>query len=95
MIFSKIKRSIIKKSILVFNNLFKLIYKEKTPKLSELIFLIGTAFFPQLNVELIIRYKNKETLYLWRDDEFGNNGWHLPGGIIRPNEKILKRVEKD
>ena len=94
MIFTKIKRSIIKKSIPVFNNLFRFFYKEKTPKLSELIFLVGTAFFPQLNVELIIRYKNKETLYLWRDDEFGNKGWHLPGGIIRPNERIINRVKK-
>ena len=42
----------------------------------------------------IIRNSKGKTLYIWRDDEFGNVGWHLPGGIIRPNEIILKRVEK-
>ena len=94
MIFSKLKKSIIQKFILISNNLFRLIYRKKNPKLPELFFLIGTAFFPQLNVELLIRYKDKKTLYLWRDDEFGNKGWHLPGGIIRPNETILKRVKK-
>ena len=94
MIFSKLKKSIIQKFILISNNLFRLIYRKNPPKLPELFFLIGTAFFPQLNVELLIRYKDKKTLYLWRDDEFGNKGWHLPGGIIRPNETILKRVKK-
>ena len=94
MLFSKIKKSIIKKLIPLFNSLFRSIYRKKSPKLPELFFLIGTAFFPQLNVELIIRYPDQKTFYLWRDDEFGNKGWHLPGGIIRPNEKIMNRVKK-
>ena len=76
-----------------FSKVFNFIYKEKSPKLPEILFLLGTAYFPQLNVELIIRDSEEKTLFIWRDDEFGNVGWHLPGGIIRPNEKILKRVE--
>ena len=85
---------IFKKLIYLIEKYSSVKYRKNTPKLPELLFLIGTIFFPQLNVELIIRDKNEKTFYLWRDDEFGNNGWHLPGGIIRPNEKILKRVEK-
>ena len=77
-----------------FNLFFINIFKNKTPKLPEFLFLVGTAFFPQMNVELIIRFKNNNTLYIWRDDLFGNKGWHLPGGIIRPNETIDKRIEK-
>ena len=30
----------------------------------------------------------------WRDDDFGNVGWHLPGGIIRPNETIQQRIDQ-
>lgn len=71
-----------------------MIYKEKSPKLPEIFFLIGTIFFPQMNVELIIRDKKNNTLYIWRDDLFNNYGWHLPGGIIRPNETIINRVKK-
>jgi len=77
-----------------FSKIFNFVYKDRSPKLPEILFLLGTAYFPQLNVELIIRDTEEKTLYLWRDDEFGNVGWHLPGGIIRPNEKILRRVEK-
>ena len=77
-----------------FSKVLNFIYKEKSPKLPEILFLLGTAYFPQLNVELIIRDSEEKTLYIWRDDEFGNVGWHLPGGIIRPNEEILKRVER-
>ena len=94
MLFSKIKKTIIKKLVQIFNSIFRFIYRKNTPKLPELFFLIGTAFFPQINVELLIRYEDKKTLYIWRDDEFGNKGWHLPGGIIRPNETIINRVKK-
>ena len=63
-----------------------------SPKLPEVIFLVGTYFFPQVNVEVIVRNNENEILYLWRDDLFGNRGWHLPGGIVRPNESLLDRV---
>jgi len=67
---------------------------QKTPLLPEPLYLLGTSFFPQVNVELIIRDLSDQTIYLWRDDELGNLGWHLPGGIIRPNESIDQRINK-
>ena len=69
-----------------------LTFSTKHPSLPEPIFLAGTYFFPQVNVELVLRINNSFIYYSWRDDEFGNHGWHLPGGIIRPNEDILSRV---
>lgn len=43
---------------------------------------------------MIVRYNKKYFYYAWRDDDFGNKGWHLPGGIVRPNEKIMSRLEQ-
>ena len=48
---------------------------------------------PDTNIKLFIRDTNENNLNTWRDDLFGNKGWHLPGGIIRPNEKIKDRVK--
>ena len=67
-------------------------FRSPSPKLPEFLFLIGTFYFPQINVELIIRDSHDSTIYTWRDDEFGNIGWHLPGGIVRPNESMFKRI---
>ena len=63
----------------------------KHPRLPEYLFLAGTYFFPQVNVEAIVVLDNC-ILLTWRDDPFGNIGWHLPGGIVRPNEQINERL---
>tara|TARA_Y100001954_G_C15574588_1_gene485262 strand:+ start:240 stop:782 length:543 start_codon:yes stop_codon:yes gene_type:complete len=62
------------------------------PLLPYPLFLCGTYFFPQVNIELIVRINKSFIFYSWRDDEFGNYGWHLPGGIIRPNETLQTRL---
>lgn len=64
------------------------------PSLPEFLFLIGTYFFPQVNIELVVRINSNQLLYVWRDDIFGNKGWHLPGSIIRPNESFTQRIYK-
>ena len=64
------------------------------PTLPEPLFLAATYFFPQVNVELVVRINRSLIYYSWRDDVFGNCGWHLPGGIIRPNEPIQSRVHQ-
>ena len=71
---------------------FLILYIKKSHQIAEILFLLGT-YFPQLNVELIIRDSEEKTLYIWRDDEFGNVGWHLPGGMWA-NEEILKKSRK-
>jgi ADP-ribose pyrophosphatase YjhB (NUDIX family) len=64
------------------------------PTLPHPLFLIGTYFFPQVNIELIIRVNSSQLLFSWRDDAFGNKGWHLPGSIVRPNEPLKSRILK-
>ena len=80
--------------IKVLGYILKTISPSKHPKLPELLFLAGTYFYPQVNVELLIRDKNSLTLFSWRNDEFGNLGWHIPGGIIRPNEQVKTRISQ-
>ena len=47
---------------------------------------------PIINVDLLIKDKNKRTLLAWRDDVYAGKGWHIPGGIIRFKETIEKRI---
>lgn len=68
--------------------------KNKHPTLPHILFLIGTYFFPQINVEVVCRQPDGSFFLTWRDDQFKNKGWHIPGGIIRPNEEILDRVQR-
>ena len=64
-----------------------------SPTLPEYLFLVGTFFFPQVNVDLIVRINKSRILFTKRNDSFGNNGWHLPGSIIRPNETFECRIQ--
>ena len=64
-----------------------------SPTLPEYLFLVGTYFFPQVNVDLIVRINKARILFTMRSDSFGNNGWHLPGSIIRPNETFECRIQ--
>ena len=76
-------------------NLFCRLYcSDIHPSLPEFFFLTGTIFFPQSNVELVILTPDKQLLLTWRNDKYGNLGWHLPGGIVRPNETLKERVEE-
>ena len=69
--------------------------KIKNPKkgLPEEIFLFLTRISPMINVDLLIKNKKKQTLLVWREKgEKYNEGWHIPGGIIRFKETIKKRI---
>ncbi|MGE4232308.1 MAG: NUDIX hydrolase [Bacteriovoracia bacterium] len=60
--------------------------------LPEEIFLLVSRLTPMINVDLLIKNKENETLLTWREDQF-YKGWHIPGGIIRFKEKMGSRVE--
>lgn len=49
---------------------------------------------PFINVDLLIRDSNGSILMTWRDDEYSGKGWHIPGGIIRFQEKINNRINQ-
>jgi ADP-ribose pyrophosphatase YjhB (NUDIX family) len=46
---------------------------------------------PLINVDLLIR-RSGRTLLAWREDEY-DEGWHIPGGIVRFREAFHSRIE--
>jgi colanic acid biosynthesis protein WcaH len=57
-------------------------------------FLFISRMTPLINVDLLIKDKRGRTLLAWRDDKFGNKGWHIPGGIVRYKEKLEHRIQE-
>ncbi len=60
--------------------------------LPEDVFRFVSRLTPLINVDLLIRDDRSRTLLTWRDDEFFEPGWHVPGGIIRFKETIGDRI---
>lgn len=46
---------------------------------------------PMINVDLLVRNDKGEHLLAWREDGY-DQGWHVPGGIIRFNEPVSARI---
>jgi colanic acid biosynthesis protein WcaH len=61
--------------------------------LPEEVFRFASTIVPMVNVDLLIKNKQGETLLTWRDDGFFPPGWHVPGGIIRYKETFHQRLE--
>jgi len=60
--------------------------------LPEEIFRFASSIVPMINVDLLIKNDNGQTLLIWREDEFFPPGWHIPGGIIRYKERVSDRI---
>jgi len=60
--------------------------------LPEDIFYFISRSTPLMNVDLLVRDSGKRVLLSWRDDKYAGTGWHIPGGIIRFQESIKKRI---
>lgn len=61
--------------------------------LPEDVFLFISGITPIINVDLLIKDMDKRTLLTWREDLFGNTGWHVPGGVIRFKETFADRIK--
>jgi colanic acid biosynthesis protein WcaH len=61
--------------------------------LPEELFLFISRVTPLINVDLLIKNEQNQTLLTWRDDGCYPPGWHVPGGIIRYKETIVDRVK--
>ena len=69
--------------------------KDPTKGLPEDIFLFLTRLSPLINVDLLIKNPQNQTLLTWRQaGESYGPGWHVPGGIIRYKESMYERIEK-
>jgi ADP-ribose pyrophosphatase YjhB (NUDIX family) len=62
--------------------------------LTKPIFLFVSQLVPMVNVDLLIKNAQGQTLLTWREDEFYGPGWHVPGGIIRFKELAETRIQK-
>ena len=62
--------------------------------LPEVLFYFASSITAMVNVDLLIKNKNNQTLLIWRDDKYYGPGWHIPGGIIRFKETFSSRVHK-
>jgi colanic acid biosynthesis protein WcaH len=62
-------------------------------RLPEQVFLFLSRLTPMINVDLLIKNQQGQTLLTWREDNYWAPGWHIPGGIIRFKEKISDRIK--
>lgn len=67
---------------------------DPTRGLPEDIFLFVTEITPMVNVDLLIRDNKGRILLAWRKDQFYEEGWHIPGGILRVKENLEDRILK-
>ena len=58
------------------------------------VFFFVSQLVPMVNVDLLIKNAEGQTLLTWREDEFYGPGWHVPGGIIRFKELAETRIQK-
>ncbi len=65
--------------------------EDPTKGLPDPVFQFALRIVPMINVDLLVRNAAGEHLLAWREDEY-DAGWHVPGGIIRFNEPIAKRI---
>ena len=68
------------------------IIKNPNSGLPEEVFLFTSRITPIVNVDLIIRNNNNETLLTWRGGDYYSPGWHIPGGIVRYKESMYERI---
>ena len=79
---------VVKKNI----DLLESFVQDPSKGLPEDVFLFVTRITVMINVDLLIKNENNQTLLTWRDDSYYSPGWHVPGGIIRYKENIVDRV---
>ena len=74
-------------------DLLESLIKNPSEGLPEDIFLFVSRITPIINVDLLIKNEQNQTLLTWRDDGYFPPGWHIPGGIVRYKEKISGRID--
>lgn len=72
----------------------ELLERELEPQtgLPEPVFEFVSSVTPMVNVDLLVRDEKGRILLAWREDKFSGKVWHIPGGIIRFQEKMETRI---
>lgn len=65
---------------------------DPTKGLPEEVFIYASQITPLVNVDLLIKDEVNGVLLTWRDDDYYDAGWHVPGGIIRYKETFSDRI---
>lgn len=61
--------------------------------LPDEVFSFVSSVTAMVNVDLLVMDEQKRILLSWRKDE-QNNGWHIPGGIVRFKETFSQRIHR-
>jgi ADP-ribose pyrophosphatase len=65
-----------------------------TTGLPEELFLYISRTTPLINVDLLIKDEFGNTLLSWRNECYTGKGWHVPGGIVRFQERLETRINE-
>jgi colanic acid biosynthesis protein WcaH len=67
---------------------------DKTKGLPEDVYFFLSRTTPLVNVDLLIKDKTSRTLLSWRDDGISEQGWHVPGSVVRFKETFEQCVQR-
>ncbi len=75
----------------ILDRAYEIIPDAKTGLPQEAFYFVS-KLTPMVNVELLIKNKDGQSILSWRADDFYGPAWHMPGGIIRFKESIEDRI---
>ncbi len=67
--------------------------EDSSKGLPKEVFYLASRLTPMVNVDLLVKNDEGQTLLTWREDEYYGPGWHVPGGIVRFKETIATRID--
>ncbi len=82
------------KSINSLKNAMNLAGIEQENGLGTELFHFASTLMPVVNVDLFITDKENRVLLSWRDDEYTDSGWHVPGSCLRFRETFEQGIQR-
>lgn len=58
------------------------------------LFLFSSTLAPVVNVDLLVTDRRQRILLSWRQDDYTETGWHVPGSCIRFNESLEDSIQR-
>lgn len=57
-------------------------------------FFFASKLMPTMSIDNLVTNKNREIPFTCREENHHGKGWHIPGGCVKLQEKLGKRVKK-